>query len=346
MQIIKKDIKHGEIIIKITEQEDLWHLSHVIVKGDVIKGKTERKIKVGNDENAKVVRKQIYLVLENEKTEYEPENNSLRILGIIKEGPDDVPLGSHHSFNLEEGTVITIVKQKWAKYEIDRLYEAEKPKTVSLLVVFDRENAILAYLTGKGYRKIAELKGDVQKKADDKKNNYDFYEEICKKIEECEKRDTIHNIIIASPAFWKDYLLIKMSDELRKKTISATISDVSESAINELMKRPELTKTLTDNRTAQELREIDDLLKNIRDDKAFYGFEDSKNKIFLGTAEKVIVSENFLKKMKEKENYTEIDSLLMTAEDMNAKIIILTNSESCKKLDSLGGIAGITRWKI
>ena len=70
MQIIKKDIKHGEIALKITEQEDLWHLSHIIGKNDIIKGKTERKIKVGNDENAKVVRKQVYIVLEAEKTEY------------------------------------------------------------------------------------------------------------------------------------------------------------------------------------------------------------------------------------------------------------------------------------
>jgi len=346
MQIIKKDIKHGEIALKITEQEDLWHLSHIIGRTDIVRGKTERKIRVGSDENAKIVRKQVYLVLEAEKTEYEPENNSLRVLGKIKEGPDDVPLGSYHSFNIQENDVITIIKQKWAKYEIDRINEAEKPKTLSLLVVFDREEAIIAYLTGKGCRKIAELKGDVQKKADDKKNNSDFYKEIYEKIEECTKRENVSSIIIASPAFWKEYLYAKFSDEQKKKTISATISDVSESAISELMRRPELSKMLKDNRAAQEMKEIDELLGAIRDDRAFYGLDDSKDKIFMGTAEKIIISETFLKKMKEKENYDEIDSLLMTAEDMNADIIILTNEEACRKLDGLGGIAGKTRWKI
>jgi stalled ribosome rescue protein Dom34 len=186
----------------------------------------------------------------------------------------------------------------------------------------------------------------VQKKADDEKKSHDFYKEISDKIEEYDKRENIYSVIIASPAFWKDYLLVKLPDAVRKKTVTATVSDVSESAINELMKRPELTKALENHRTANELREIDELLKCIKEDRAFYGIDDAKDKIFLGSAEKVIVSENFLKKMKEKESYSELDSLLMTAEDMNAKIIILTNEESCKKLDSLGGIAGTTRWKI
>jgi len=219
MQIIKRDLKHGEVTVKITNQEDLWHLSHVIEQTDIVKGQTERKIKIGEGENAKTVRKHIYLALETEKIEYEPENNSLRILGKIKEGPDDVSLGSYHSFNLEEKNIVTIVKNKWAKYEIDRLEQAEKPKTVSLLVLFDREDAILAFLTTKGYQKITELKGDVQKKADDEKKKSDFYKEIYDKITEYNKRENINNIILASPAFWKDYLLAKFSEELKKKTI-------------------------------------------------------------------------------------------------------------------------------
>ncbi|MGV8168650.1 MAG: mRNA surveillance protein pelota [Candidatus Nanoarchaeia archaeon] len=346
MKILKKDLKHGEVSVKITDEEDLWHLSHIINPRDIIRGKTERKIKIGSDENAKSVRKTIYAVVEAEKIEYEPENKSLRILGKIKEGSEDAPLGSYHSFNLEESETITIVKEKWAGYELDRLHEAEMPKTVSLLVLFDREDAIICFLTRKGYQKVAELKGDVQKKADEEKKKGDFYKEICSKITECEKRVNVNNIIVASPAFWKDYLLAEFSEEMRKKTITATISDVSDSAINELMKRPELSKTLDTLRSAQELKEIEELMKAIKENKAFYGLEDAKEKIFSGTVEKMLVSEKFLKQNKEKEKYEEIDSLLVSAENMKAKIFIITSEEPCQKLDSLGGIAGITRWKI
>jgi stalled ribosome rescue protein Dom34 len=93
------------------------------------------------------------------------------------------------------------------------------------------------------------------------------------------------------------------------------------------------------------MNEIENLLKAIREEKAFYGFDDAKEKITLGSAESVIVSETFLKEMKQKNKYQEIDSLLRIAEDMNAKIIILTDKEMMKKIDSLGGIAGVTRWK-
>jgi protein pelota len=344
MQILKKDLKHGIISVKVTDLEDLWHLSHIVSKTDVVEGVTERKIKVGNEENAKVVRKTVRLVLEAEKIEYEPENDALRILGIIKEGPDDVSLGSHHSFNVSEKDIITITKNKWAKHELKRLEEAETPKVVSLLVLFDREEALLAFLTRKGYQKIAEIKGDVQKKADDEKKKTNFYKEICEKILETEKRTAINNIILASPAFWKEYLLAELPEILKKKTITATISGVNETAISELMKRPELNKVLENQRTAQEHKEIEELMKSIREEKAFYGLEDAKNKIVIGGAEKILVTENFLKKIKEKNEYEEIDSLLMTAEDMGAEVVIISDDEQSKRLDNLGGIAGRTRW--
>ena len=124
------------------------------------------------------------LALTAEKIEYEPENNSLRILGPIKEGPDDVPLGSYHSFNLQEKDVVTIKKERWSRYQLERLEEAEKPRVTTLVVLFDREEALLSMLTRKGWWKIAEIKGDVQKKAEDSIKKSDFYEQIVKKIQE------------------------------------------------------------------------------------------------------------------------------------------------------------------
>ena len=345
MQIIKRDLKNGEMSLRITDSEDLWHLSHVIDEGDLIRGSTERKIKIGDGENVKTVRKYVYLALNAEKIEYEPENNSLRILGPIKEGPDDVSLGSYHSFNLQEKDIVTIKKNRWSRHQLERLEDAEKPKVTSLVVLFDREDAILSILTRKGWWKVAELKGDVQKKAEDASKKIDFYEQIVQKIKEINERNNLNNIIIASPAFWKDYLLNELPENLKKKVVTTTISDVNESALTELVKRPELKQALENQRTAREMNEIENLLKAIREEKAFYGFDDAKEKISLGSAELVIVSETFLKEMKQKDKYAEIDYLLRMAEDMNAKITILTDKEMMKKLDSLGGIAGIMRWK-
>ena len=46
MQIIKKDLKAREVIVKIENPEDLWYLNKIIETNDIIQGKTTRKIKI------------------------------------------------------------------------------------------------------------------------------------------------------------------------------------------------------------------------------------------------------------------------------------------------------------
>ena len=131
MNILKKYLRNGEIKFQIASEEDLWHLSHIINGTDLVKGSTERKVKIGDETNFKVVRKHVFLVLEVEKVEYEPENNALRVLGRIKEGPDDVSIGSYHSFSLEINDTISIVKDEWPNYLLQRLNDSLKASSLS-----------------------------------------------------------------------------------------------------------------------------------------------------------------------------------------------------------------------
>ena len=45
MKIIKIDKKTNEIIVVPENLNDLWHLEKIIDNGDLVKGKTDRKIK-------------------------------------------------------------------------------------------------------------------------------------------------------------------------------------------------------------------------------------------------------------------------------------------------------------
>lgn len=346
MDIIKKDFKQGDIKLRITQEEDLWHLSHIVEPQDIIRGQTERKIKIGSEENFKVVRKKINLTLEAEKTEYVPENNSLRILGTIKQGPDDVPLGSYHSFNIEINDIININKNTWSNYQLKRLKEATIPRKKSLLAVFDREEAIIGILTNKGFEKITEIKGDVQKKADNTTTTGNFFKELSKKIQDYKEREKAERLILGSPAFWKEYVMRELPEDIRKKTLTSTVSGVTETAIKELLKSPQLGKSLEDDRAALEEKTIDELMRAISEDKAFYGIKDATEKINIGAASKVIISENFLKNSRDEGQYRETDKLLRTAESTNAEVIIITQREPTAKIDGLGGIAGILRWKM
>lgn len=344
MDIIKQDFKTGEVTIRITDEEDLWHLSHIIQEPDLVEGQTERKIKIGTEENFKVARKKVHLKLETEKTEYVPENNTLRILGTIKQGPEDVPLGSYHSFSLEINDIIKITKE-WPNYQIKRLQESTKPRKKSIIAIFDREEAIIGILSNKGFEKITEIKGDVQKKKENTQSTNTFYKDVAKKIQEQQERTNTERIILGSPAFWKEYLLKELPENLRKKTITTTISSVDETGIKEILTNKDLGKTLEDDRLAKEEKLIEEIMIAIKEEKAFYGLEDAKEKINIASAQKIIVSENLLKKTKDKGTYKEIEELLKTGEATQAEIHIITQKETTTKIDSLGGIAGTTRWK-
>ncbi|MBU0667246.1 MAG: mRNA surveillance protein pelota [Nanoarchaeota archaeon] len=348
MKLIKKQLKKGELTIQVENINDLWYLSQLIEPSDFVKGKTERKIKIGSgdDRNVKVVRKTMFLELQVEKVDFHQYSEILKVLGIITLGPDDISKGSHHSFNVEVNTVITIKKEQWLKFQLERINEAVQNIKINLLiVVFDREEAYFAKLKSQGFEIIAHLVGDVQKKDKNHIAKGGFYKEIITKIEELEKTDGFETIITASPSFWKEYLIKECSEELKKKIIQSTVSSVNKNSINEVIKRPELQKALEKDNVSKEINLIEKLLKEISNDNACYGFNETKEKIEAGAVKELFVSFSYMQQRKEKGNYIELEKLMKLCENMQGIIQIISFDEPSKRLDSLSGIAGILRWK-
>ncbi len=349
MQVIKKNLRQGEITVKVNSAEDLWFLSQLIEADDSIKGKTERKIKIGKEDERKqsVVRKPVFLEIKVEKTEFHKYSDNLRVSGIILQGPDDIPRGTHHTFNVEPGSVVTITKAEWPGYQLDKLKEATEQIITKILVVLrDREEAIFALLKNQGYEVLSHLKGEVAKKGLENQGKKDFYNEVIEQLKGYEKRFELENIIVASPSFWKEYLMKAMPEELKNKITLATCSDVGESAIKEVLQRPELLRVLEHDRAANELGMIESLLKAISEDEACYGLSECKEKIEIGAIKELFVSYEFMQKAREENKHREIEKIMRLAEKMNGKVHILSTEEAEKKLIGLGGIAGILRWKI
>jgi len=153
------DLKKGEAKLKIENQDDLWYLSQIIDIGDSVKGKTIRKIKIGKEGERKqsIIKKPIFLKIKIEKIEFSNTSSSLRVLGIITEGPEDIQKGEHHTFSLEPNIIFTLIKERWLKYQLDRLKESCKEKISNILiVVMDREEANFALLKKYGYENATE----------------------------------------------------------------------------------------------------------------------------------------------------------------------------------------------
>jgi protein pelota len=350
MQIIRKNLRQGEVVVKIDHLDDLWDLSQLIDSDDLISGKTERKIKIGGggegDRKQTVVKKTVFIELKVERVEFHKYSNNLRISGTIIEGPDDVPRGSYHTFDVEEGTIITIKKSEWANFQLDKLEEAVSSiKSKIIIVLFDREEAIFAILKNQGYEILSRIKGDVAKKGLDESGKKSFYSEIIKVLLEYNNRHFPESIILASPSFWKEYLMKEMPDELKKKVTLASCSDVEEGAIKEVLQRPELKKVLEKDKASKELTLVENLLAFVAKDEACYGTKECFEKSEIGAVKELLVSYEFINKARLDGKHREIEKIMRISEKTGAKVFIISSEAAEKKLLGLGGIAGILRWK-
>ncbi|MFP4523696.1 MAG: mRNA surveillance protein pelota [Candidatus Woesearchaeota archaeon] len=345
MRILKQDLKKGFMHLKAETAEDLWLLSRVLTIGDSARGQTERKLKLGGEDerNQKVTRKKMTLTVRVEKAEY--EHDALRISGPITDGPEEVARGEYHTLTITPDDDVKVTKQAWMEWQLKAIKESTRGTKENILVaLFDREQALFARLTGKGAQVISTMKGQVEKKDQDDQAKGDFWQDVAKQLDEYDQRYRPRSIIAGSPAFWKDYLKKALSDEVQKKTIYATVSDVNEQALQEVLKRPELKNALEQDRNAQERKLLDELLAAIAKDQGAYGVDEVEFKAQEGNLKRLLVSDAFLMRKREENEYEKVEDIMKAAERGKADVTIVTNKEACKQLDGLGGVAGLTRW--
>ncbi len=352
MKVIHKDIKKGVVKVGVKNLDDLWYLSHIIDENDLVRGKTHRKIKVGDSaKGGKTITKTITLTIRVEKVEFHKYSNILRVSGKIEEGTDDIAKGSYHTINVEPSVIITIIKQRWLKYQLDKLKEAVKEKAMKILIcVLDREEACFAQMKRYGYEMMGEIKGDVQKKDDlEKKKKPSFYAEIIKQIKDYDERMKLNTIVIASASFWKEYLAKELKeDKIKKKIIFATCSSSGKNGIEEVLKRPEIISAIKDDMIIKEVNLVEDLFKEIStNEKAAYGIKEVAKATELGAVKELLVTDFLIQKTREDGSYYKLDKIMKTVDDMKGKVhIISSEHEGGQRLNGLGGIGAVLRYCI
>lgn len=347
MKILSSDFKKGNVSLHIEDLDDLWQLSHIIDPGDFVKAKTTRKIKIGDSENAKVTKKTLTLTIEAQTIEL--TDSSLRINGKIREGPDDLPFDVYQAISLEPTSQFFLTKPNWPTFQKQKLQEATKPKSQQLFCILDREEALFARTTSAGFEILTRLKGQVAKKDRKVDIRIDFHSSIIQALNEYNDRFTPQTIILASPAFYKEELAAKLSQEpIAKKIVQATCSSVTKSALNELLKRPEVASALANSRALIEENLISTLLTHIKKaDKVAYGEKEVQLAADQSAISTLLITDQLIKLSKEKEQFAKLDNLMRHVDTMQGKIHILTStSDPGKKLDGLGSIAAILRFNI
>ena len=353
MKIIHANPKKGIFKLQVENLDDLWYLNDLLSVSDTVKARTLRKIKkqiADGERSSSALKKPVTLALKLEKIEFSKYTSTLRLLGTITEGPDDIPLGTHHTIAVEENTVLTIEKERWYNYQLEKLKEAALEKVPQILIcVMDREEAFIAQLKKYGYELLVHLRGTVQKKEVDEKLESSFYTEIIEKLMYYSDKYKVSKIVLASPAFFKEDLLKEIKTEsLRQKIIIATCSAVGKNGINEVLKRDEVKKALKGARSVEEFNLVEELLTEIaRQGKAAYGLKEVEEAVTSGAVNNLLVADSLIQKMRSDETFGKLDYLMRTTESLKGEVhIISTEHEGGTKLEGLGGIGAILRYKL
>ncbi len=325
--------------------DDLWVLYNIIEKGDKVYALSERRLQdkgdvIRADRGSKI---KMFLGVEVENTEFDENTKRLRILGKIIKGPDLVPLGSYHTLEIKPFDELTIEKN-WKNWQIDRIKEAidssRKPKV--LVVVMDDEEADIYEVMDYKIKEICSIKSHSSKRLDNKANEElkkEYYHEIAKVL----KDYSGDSILIAGPGFAKNnfYKFLDNYPELKKKSITESISTTSRAGINEVLKRGIINRIYANSRVAKETQLIEKVLEEIaKDGLAVYGLDDVKKAIDYAAISVLLVSDSLIRNK-------EIEEIIDKTEEVGGKVVIVSSEHDAgKQLKALGGIAGLLRFSI
>ncbi|MFU8766098.1 MAG: mRNA surveillance protein pelota [Candidatus Methanoperedens sp.] len=346
MKVLKKHLKfnEGEIGLVTESLDDLWHLKYILEPGDIVYSVTKRRVEGATDKlrPEKAEKKNVRLGVQVEKVEFHKFANRLRIHGIITDGMD---IGSYHTLNIEEGTNFSVIK-KWKNDQLERIKEAgiaaRRPKVV--IATIEEGEASIGFVRQYGVEESSTLKQSLGKGEGNQRNA--FFGELVTQLKNAAGK--VDSVILAGPGFTKEDFLdfVKTREpELAKKIVTEDTTSIGVSGFQEVLRRGAVDRIMEESRIGREASLIEDLMREIATDgRASYGMDDVRNAQGMGAVETLLITDELLRTEREGAS---IDSFLKDVEHSQGRIVVFsTEFEPGKKLDSLGGIAALLRFRV
>ncbi len=344
MRVLKKNLRgeEGEIALLPESLDDLWHLQHLISRGDLVFALTQRKVAAIADKARpeKMEKKTVRLGVKVEDIEFHMYSNWLRLHGRIISGMD---VGSYHTLNIEIGTDLSILKYHWRPDILARIDEAvaesQRPKVVIALI--EEGEATIGVLRQFGVQTAVELR-QASGKGSGEDTRSGFLRDVASSIEKTAQGGA--EVILAGPGFTKEDLK-KVIDssypELAQRMAMDDTSSIGRSGFQEVLRRGAVKSVLESSRIAREARLIEDLFREIATDgKAAYGMKEVQSAVNFGAVESLLVLDELARKGSAEE-------IMRDAAQARGKVIIFSSEfEPGDRLRSMGGVAALLRFKI
>ncbi len=343
MKVVEERLKGEEGEIKLIPEsiEDLWHLKYIIQPGDIVfsltKRASESSDKLRSDKQMITVR----LGVRVDRVEFHKFANRLRITGRIVAGVED---SGYHTLSITDGKELSIIKERWNEEQLERIKMAvessNRPEV--LILTIEEGEASLGILRQWGVDEVAVVKGSYGK--DRGNSRREFFGEVYSVLKNYE----FAYLVIAGPGFTKNdfYEFLKEKDEqTARKAIMADTSSIGVRGFIEVLKRGVVDRIAGKLKIKRDAEFMDRLLEEIaKGGNAAYGLEEVRKAMEYGAVEVMLVADEFLRQEREK---WDIDSFLRNAENMGARVVIMSSEfEPGKQLMALGGIAALLRFKI
>jgi len=343
MKILHQDANNNEIKLMPETIDDLWHLYNLIDERDLIFATTFRRKEDKADKlrPERIEKVRMRLGIRVQKVEFHESEDLLRILGVIESGPQDV--GEHHTLMVSPGDDITIIKPEWKGQHFDRIKRAvessEKPNL--FFVAIEDTDAVIAAVREYGLKEYATITRNPQGKMyEAKSNEADYIDEVVGKLSM-----VLHGepIIVLGPGFTKEALVKRLKEKVPEAANVTIIStgQAGMAGISEIMKKGIGGKVLEGTRVAVETKLMEDLFSEIGKDGMFaYGEPQVKAAVDAGAVRVLLVLDT---KVRSKT----MDQLLHTVENSRGEFHIISSMhEAGRRLESLGGVAALLRYKL
>lgn len=366
MKIIDEKLKKnkGRLTLKIETLDDLWHLMNIIFPGDKVFSKTTRRIRISSRENGsskdKGERRPVYVGIIVEKVALHKFSNVLRIKGkIVHSSNELIPLGEYHTIAIKIGSHITIEKEYWPNFILDRIEKATKKLDIPVTLFISIDEGESCFLLATTYEMIELTRISISipgkryapKQHDEGLKRFlkDTLNTLLMKTKELKPS----NIIIVGPGFVKTHFL-KLIEEKKVQFASINISVLNSSVgcytgIYEVIRSGALGKLIERVQVLRENNLFEELLAHIggSDGLATYGLSNVETAANYGAIAKLLILDKLLREIETIEDRNRIESLLQKVEQYGGEILIINSEHNAgQQLLSLGGIAAILRYKL
>jgi protein pelota len=294
-------------------------------------------------------RKPMWIVLNIEKTEFQPFTDNLRAHGIIKDANFDI--GSHHTHIISPGDEVELeFPGGFIKSDLSLLKEtiSSGSRAKSALIVVENDEIILFEVTSHGIRDVSQfsMRGGGKRINDSSGVRRDFFEKVAKETILVFSDDM--PMVICGPGLAREqFESILKSNGSKNQILNAATSIGGRSAANEVLADGLADAVLGEHALVSQIKAIEEGLKRISTNGAVaFGMNFISEAADSGAIETLAIDANLIRSpnIEVRENW---ESILQTTE-LSKGIIIQVSQEhdSAQQLLGLGGAIALLRWKM